>query len=276
MTTQNATASPTTGSKLAPAQQARVLDEFYREGFAMIPAVLTRDEAAALCTLADRYIDDPAIAKDFVTPVINTKVLRSTQALDRAFTDLLVREPMLSLAEAVLGPNVGFCGQNVIRSDKSTGITHWHVDDIVEFPLPGDIPRHDARIRLPVFWFSFQIALSDIDSPENGPTELVPGSHYSGRQAPQEESQRVFEGRGVMPILCKAGDVYIFNHQTWHRGSTNRSNRPRYLMQNQYCRSWGPYRFNSSDAAHRLPAAEMEGASPRLLQLLEPTRKVVY
>jgi ectoine hydroxylase-related dioxygenase (phytanoyl-CoA dioxygenase family) len=72
--------------------------------------------------------------------------------------------------------------------------------------------------------------------------------------------------------LCKAGDAYLFNHQLWHRGSTNRSDRRRYLMQNQYCRSWGPYRFNSPDAGRRLPADRMAGASERLMRLLEPTR----
>jgi ectoine hydroxylase-related dioxygenase (phytanoyl-CoA dioxygenase family) len=275
-----AASMPAGGSGRANGEQAgaapAVLEEFYREGFALIRGVLSAEEAGRLRELADRFIDDPAVARDFVTPVVNTQVLRSTQALDRAFADLLVREPMVSLAEAVLGPNLAFCGQNVIRSDQSAGITHWHVDDLVEFPLPENVTRHDARVRLPVFWFSFQIALSDIDSPETGPTEGVPGSHYSGRQAPAEESARVFEGRRAVPILCKAGDAYLFNHQLWHHGSTNRSARRRYLMQNQYCRAWGPYRFNSPDAARRLSDEKMAGASERLSRLLEPTRRVVF
>src|SRR5438105_515500 len=232
------TPSPITpASKLQPDHQQQVLADFYREGYAIVPGILSADEVACLRDLADRFIDDPAIARDFVTPILSTQVLRSTQALHQAFADMLVREPFLSLAETILGPNVAFCGQNVIRSDTGTGISLWHVDDMLEFPLPDEIPRHDPRIQLPIFWFSFQIALSDIDSPQNGPTEVVPGSHYSGRNVPKNENP-TFESRGPTPVLCKAGDAYLFNHQLWHHGSINRSARRRYLMQNQYCRAW--------------------------------------
>jgi hypothetical protein len=258
------------GSKLDASDQERVLTDFSREGYSLIPGVLSADEVALLRDLADHFLDEGNLGPEYITPNGGTQVLRSTQALHQAFADMLVREPLLSLAEAVLGPNVAFCGQNVIRGGKGTGISVWHVDDLLEFPLPEDIPRHDARIRLPVFWFSFQIALSDIDSPENGPTEVVPGSHYSGRNVPKVETP-TFEGKGPAPVLCKAGDVYLFNHQLWHRGSVNRSDRRRYLMQNQYCRAWGPYRFGNTDAQRRLPT---NGAptNPRLAELLKPTR----
>jgi len=267
------TPSPITpGAKLQSTHHQQVLEDFYREGYAIVPGVLGKDEVAVLRELADRFIDDPQSARDFVTPIVNTQVLRSTQALHPAFGDMLVREPFLSLAEAVLGKGVGFCGQNVIRSDANTAISHWHVDDLVEFPLPPEIPRHDPRIRLPIFWFSFQIALSDIDSVENGPTEIVPASHYSGRDVPRDTDRPSFEGRGPVPILCRAGDAYLFNHQLWHHGSMNRSSRRRYLMQNQYCRAWGPYRFNSPDAARRLPPDPTAAPNPRLEALLKPTR----
>ena len=152
------TATISAGSKLQPEHQEKVLAEFYREGYAVVPNVLSADEIGLIRELTDRFIDDPAISKEFVTPILKANVLRSTQALHPAFGEMLVREPFLSLAEAILGKNVAFCGQNVIRSDASTGISVWHVDDLLEFPLPDDVPRHDARIKLPVFWFSFQIA----------------------------------------------------------------------------------------------------------------------
>jgi ectoine hydroxylase-related dioxygenase (phytanoyl-CoA dioxygenase family) len=257
-----------TGRVLDAVQQQKVLDEFYREGVALIPGVLSPDEVAQIRELGDQFIDHPELApRGYAAPVVNAMVLRCTQSLHRAFCDMLIREPFLSLAEAILGPNAGFCGQNIIRSNKDAGITTWHVDDIVEFPLPPEIPRHDARIRMPVFWFSFQIALSDIDSVEKGPTEIVPGSHYSGRGV-NKDGPHEFEGRGAVPVLCRAGDVYLFNHQLWHRGSINRSTQRRYLMQNQYCKAWGPYRFASPDSACNLGAEALSGASPRLLKLL--------
>ena len=256
------------GEKLAPDRQSQVLDEFNREGVALVRGVLTPAEVAAIRDVTDRAIDKEK-EKHLTEPVYGTPVLRYTQSVHRLFCDMLIREPFISLAEAVLGPNVGFVGQNVIRSNKDAGISLWHVDDILEFPLPPEIPRHDARIQMPVFWFSFQIALSDIDSPENGPTEFVPGSHYSGRRPPQgENAQFIFDGRGPQPVLCKAGDIYLFNHQTWHRGSINRSTRTRYLMQNQYCKSWGKQRFALKLNDSTLSEAELEGAPARLRQLV--------
>lgn len=258
----------TAGRSLDAQHQARVLEEFYREGLAIIPGVLTADEVAQLRELGDRFIDHPEAApQGYAAPVVNAMVLRCTQSLHRAFCDMLVREPFLSLAEAVLGPGAGFCGQNIIRSEKDAGISTWHIDDILEFPLPPEISRHDARIKMPVFWFSFQIALSDIDSIENGPTEYVPGSHYSGRKVP-DGGPYEFEGRGPAPVLCRAGDVYLFNHQIWHRGTVNRSNRRRYLMQNQYCKAWGIGRFSAADAVCKIDADVLSGAAPRLLKLL--------
>jgi ectoine hydroxylase-related dioxygenase (phytanoyl-CoA dioxygenase family) len=112
----------------------------------------------------------------------------------------------------------------------------------VEFPLPEAIPCFDARVRMPILWLTLQIALSDIDSLEYGPTQFVPGSHYSGRRPPNSENPE-FQGRGPKPILCKAGDVYLFNHQCWHRGAPNLSDRTRYLMQIQYAQRWADRRF---------------------------------
>jgi ectoine hydroxylase-related dioxygenase (phytanoyl-CoA dioxygenase family) len=260
----------TRGAKLEPEHEAQVLEQFYREGYTLLPGVLTADEVACLRELADYYIDHPDAGegRGYAAPVCTAMVLRCTQSLHRAFCDMLVREPFLGLAEAICGPNAGFCGQNVIRSDKDTAVSYWHIDDILEFPLPDDMLRHDARIRMPVFWFSFQIALSDIESVEHGPTELVPGSHYSGRSVPQNTDTPTFEGRGPVPILCRAGDVYLFNHQLWHRGMINCSDRRRYLMQNQYCKAWGIYRFSAQDNICNLPGDELDGASERLLKLL--------
>ncbi|MCE9591700.1 MAG: phytanoyl-CoA dioxygenase family protein [Planctomycetes bacterium] len=260
----------TRGAVLEPSRQAEVLERFSRDGYAMLPGVLSADEVACLREIADYYIDTPGAGGDrgYAAPVYTAMVLRCTQSLHRAFCDMLVREPFLSLAEAVCGANAGFCGQNVIRSDKGTAVSKWHIDDILEFPLPPEVPRHDARIKMPVFWFSFQIALSDIDSVENGPTQLVPGSHYSGRVVPEDTEMPIFEGRKPIPILCKAGDVYLFNHQLWHRGMINQSDRRRYLMQNQYCKAWGVYRFSAKDAICNIPAEDLRGGSERMLKLL--------
>ena len=144
----------------------------------------------------------------------------------------------------------------------------WHIDlsNYIEFRLPPEVPRHDPRIRMPVFWFSFQIALTDIESAEFGPTQFVPGSHYSGRLVPTQDNP-IFEGRGPKDVLCKAGDIYLFNHQTWHRGSPNKSNRMRYLTQVQYCNGTMAQRFAGS-AVHGITDEMLATANPRLRSIV--------
>jgi len=119
------------------------------------------------------------------------------------------------------------------------------VDDVLEFPLPEEIARFDARMRMPVFWMTVQVALSDIDGIEHGPTQFVPGSHYSGRQPNSQENPQ-FEEHDAQSVLCKAGDAYLTNHQCWHRGAPNLSNRTRYIMQLQYAQKWADARFKGA------------------------------
>ena len=156
--------------------------------------------------------------------------------------------------------------QNVIRSRPGNAISHWHVDDILEHPLPPDVPRWDGRVRLPVMWLSVQVPLSDVTTAGRGPTEVVAGSHYSGRLPADEDP--VFEGRRAEPVFCRAGDIYLFNHQVWHRGRPNLSPDTRYLMQLQYGR--GDSIAFRLQGAQRTPELEaiLQGEDPALAEIM--------
>jgi ectoine hydroxylase-related dioxygenase (phytanoyl-CoA dioxygenase family) len=154
----------------------------------------------------------------------------------------------------------------VLRNPKGVAITRWHVDDVVEFPLPEDLPHHDFRTRMPVQWFTIQMALSDIDSVEDGPTQFVPGSHYSGRH-PNNQEHPEFEGRGPVSMLCKAGDIYLQNNQCWHRGAPVLSDRVRYVFQSQYAARWAFTRFGEYNRVP-VPNRVLEKADERLSRVL--------
>jgi hypothetical protein len=256
------------GEPFDEARTRAILTDFYRDGFVVVPGVLTSGEVEALRARTEALMADPALqGTQFLRTAVTTQVLWYAHALDPIFGDLLVREPILSLVEAILGPEPRLCGQNVIRSRTGEGIATWHVDDMVEFPLPDEVPRHDPRLRMPVFWLTVQVALTDIDGAEHGPTEVVRGSHYSGRQ-PNDPARPSFEGRGPEPILCKAGDIYLLYHQTWHRGAPNQSDRTRYLLQSQYARRWATVRFGHPFFNRPLPDHLLEGADERLLRVM--------
>lgn len=217
-----------------------LIDEFFQEGCVLIRNVLTAHQVATLRAKTDEYAANPDTARKHITFAANAFVLRYCQELDPIFQAITTHPSILKVAEAVLGPNAKFNAMNVIRNGQGQAISHWHVDDVLEFPLPAEIARFDARIRMPVFWMTVQVALSDIDALEHGPTQFVPTSHYSGRKPDQEPT---FEGKGPQNVLCKAGDIYLTNHQCWHRGAPNLSERVRYIMQLQYAQGWADRRF---------------------------------
>ncbi|HMN30524.1 MAG TPA: phytanoyl-CoA dioxygenase family protein [Caldilineaceae bacterium] len=227
-------------ANLEPQTLADLLDEFHRLGCVLIPNVLTADEVARLRAKTDDYEATTDRNSKHYTFAANAFVLRYCHELDPLFAAMTTHPTILQVAQAVLGANAKFNAMNVIRNGPGQAIAHWHVDDVLEFSLPPEIPRFDARMRMPIFWMTVQVALSDIDRVEHGPTQFVPTSHYSGRKPSQEPE---FEGYGPQSVFCRAGDIYLTNHQCWHRGAPNLSDRVRYIMQIQYAQGWADRRF---------------------------------
>ena len=247
----------------------KVLADFRRDGFCVIGDVLDSEEVVALREVTDHHmLNQETIAGGYVQ---RDHILRHANELDPVFLDLLTREPIYSLMLGLFGERVQQCGMNVLRSGRGVALERWHVDDSLFFPLPDDVPRHDPRIQIPVFWLTVQIALSDIDKVEHGPTQYVPGSHYSGRRPPENRTPD-FEGVGPKSIFCKSGSIYLHDPQCWHRGAPNDSDRVRYLLQSQYGSAWGFGRYNAY-IQHRMPAKLLKGADQRLLRLIGPQRR---
>ncbi len=275
------------GEEFSQERTREIVEAFYRDGFAHIPGVLEPSEVEALKKRTDELMDDPELAAR-VNPNLSDRryvqmhkretgvdlpfILRNTIELDAIFLDMLLREPILSLAEAIVGPDCKFCGQNVLRNLPGVAIENWHVDGAVHFPVPDDVARHDPRIRPPVLWITVQIALSDIDRMEHGPTQYVPGSHFSGRKPNSQENPQ-FEEKGPVSLFCKAGDIYLQEPQCWHRGAPNTSDRTRYLMQSQYAVNWAYRRFGWMNRVP-VPEENLMAASDRLLEVLGVRRPV--
>jgi ectoine hydroxylase-related dioxygenase (phytanoyl-CoA dioxygenase family) len=231
------------GQPLSPERTQEIAEEFAREGCVLVPGVLSAEEVRMLRERTDDYFRTrEAIPARHVSYVHGAFVLRRGADLDPLFASAVAHEPIHSLVAAVLGPQPRFNALNVIRNEPGQAISLWHVDDVLEFPLPDSIPRFDSRMRMPVFWFTVQVALSDITAIEHGPTQYVPRSHYSGRQ-PVSQEDPTFEGQGPKEVFCRAGDIYFTNHQAWHRGAPNTSDRVRYVMQLQYAQRWADARF---------------------------------
>jgi ectoine hydroxylase-related dioxygenase (phytanoyl-CoA dioxygenase family) len=219
---------------------AETLDRFHREGVALIPNALPPELAREIREASDAIFADPESRERHRHPV--DFVIARLYNGPELFRGLLTREPIWSAVTDILGAGCEVVGLNTIRNPPSRAITRWHVDDILECPLPPEVPRFDARMTMPVSWLTVQVALTDIETLEHGPMQYVPGSQYSGRQ-PNDPENPTFEGRGAASVYCRAGDAYLLNHQCWHRGAPNTSDRTRYVLQLQYGARWAIRRF---------------------------------
>ena len=238
-TTSDASVAPR-ARPFAAEETARIKAHFFRDGFCFIPGVLERDEITALRQAVD-HVFEGLKSKD------SNKLYGSYVAVrlfedDPVFEAILTREPIITLVEEILGKNCHLIAQNVVRNAPGQAIDAFHADELVFFPVSEGMERHDPRLRMPVFLVTVQIPLTDIPSIEYGPTEFVPGSHYSGRN-PNDPKNPIFQGQGPVPIFCKAGDIYLHNGQCWHRGAPNSSNQMRYLLQLAYGMRFVSQRF---------------------------------
>ena len=262
------------GQSYGEAETADKVEKFYREGWLHLGNVLNPAEVETLKSAMVRKYDDERLREDEEGDHVRGVALMRMFEYHQSFRDLMKREPVVSLAEAILGDDCHMMAMNALRTGNGEGITGWHVDQGPFFPCPDDIPRHDPRLRISCYAFNALYTLTDVDSLEFGPTQVVPGSHYSGRRPPKEENPE-FEGTGPHSILAKAGDVYIFHNQLWHRGALNLSDRVRYIATVAYSQRFVAQRFYPF-MNYRMPDHVLEGADRRLLRLLGKHEKGAY
>ena len=253
------------GEPFSEERTHEIIREFKRDGFVLIPGALEMDETRVLRAKTDELFENQKLVESGHRGKMPFIVWHLNE-LDRIFCDMLIREPAYTLMEAIFGTGFQQCGNQVLRNGEGQQIDRWHIDGPPWFPLPDELPRHDSRIDMPVFWLTVQIALSDIDTIDCGPSQYVLGSHYSGRKPPEDGTPE-FEGRGPTSILCRAGDIYLHNSQCWHRGTPNRSGKLRYLLQQQYGQAWAFRRYNAY-INYKMPEHLLEDADERLFKVL--------
>lgn len=183
-----------------------------------------------------------------------------------AFRQLIVREPLIGLVESLLGDDCHVISQNALRTPTGNGIVDWHIDGELLFPFLPNLLRNSPDWNPPCFSLSVMIPLTDVDDSAYGPTQILPGTHRSG-DIPTTNDSITFEGVAPKTLLAKAGDAYLINHQVWHRGMQNLSNRTRYMAVTAYGRRFIQQRFYPF-LNYVMPEHVLAGASERLLRLL--------
>ena len=245
-----------------------------RDGYVYFPAVLDADAVAALCDVLDSLEPIPASFDRHHTiesgELFFEKVINNAFNRDPLLLSFLDRSPAIEVAERVHGGDCHCIGMTAWLTGPGRPDQALHTDW-----LPLRLPEHvlaDPQVKLPIFITTAHYYLDDLDE-ALGPTKFVPKSHLSGRSP---EGDTTWQGQGEQSLLCQAGDVVLFRSDIWHRGSANRSDRTRYLLQVHYAQRMITQKFPPYLNQFQFDPAILAQASQRQRRLLGDHRPSNY
>ena len=230
---------------------AGMVQALQRDGFAFVPGVLAPGGVRELREAMDRLrpfgFDGINEVQEHYKCVFNR---------DRVFLPLTDRPGIVDLARAVMGAQCHVMGMTAWRSHPGYDGRGMHLDELL-VPLPESV-FDDPEFHVPALLATAHYYLDEVDI-DLCPTWVVPGSHRAGRRPDRDADS--WRGQPEIPVLCRPGDVLFFRSELWHRGSVNRSDRARHLVQVHYSHraiaqkfSPWPFQYNPEILAIATPA----------------------
>ena len=246
------------------------IEAMERDGFAYFPKLLDDNEIRELRSHMEALTGNPESydrdsnlglgdkdGSEFRQQHINVAFNR-----DPFFLRYLDKPPVIELWEAIHGDNCHIIANTSWITGPGRPDQQLHVD-WQPLELPEEVMT-DPRVKLPIFISTAHFYLNDLYE-ELGPTKFLPGSHKAGR-APNGETE--WKGMTEKSILNKAGDVLVFRSEVWHRGSANRSDDTRYLLQVACASRWIAQRYPPYLGKFRFSEETLAQATPRQLRLM--------
>jgi hypothetical protein len=145
------------------------------------------------------------------------------------FRDVLLNEPVIAVTSALLGPGLknAYYSGNTALPGRSRQPVHPDVAQL----WPG------LEVATPPFGFVINVPVIDM-TPENGSTEVWPGTHRDTTYSVRDRSIRIPEAvlaphrakRPPMQPVVPAGSVVIRDIRLWHAGMPNRTATPRPMI----------------------------------------------
>ncbi len=267
-----------TGKSPTEEQLYEWIEFFHANGFLVIPNVLTPEQCEAL-----RNDLDAALIADMGESKARTsrKIMKRMFEHSNSNLNLFDLDPIVTFAEQLIGGangpgysmDEGIANANVIHvihnnsfklPPENDGLARnkWHQDDTPHILSLDGKPL--TNVRLNVLAFTVNYYLTDVLSEENGPTQVIPGSHLFGKFCDGDISD--YEDK-IHSCLGAMGTAVCFNNQVWHRGSRNNSKVTRYITQVTYAKRLVGHKYYPF-VNYQMPSHCYEGASPKLKQLL--------
>ncbi len=150
-------------------------------------------------------------------------VLPRIPMVQQVFDDPVVRGALTS----VVGPDYimhahRHCHINQAGSEGGG----WHKDSYWGYHKV----RYHRNRWVMIFYYPQDVTL------ENGPTAVMPGTHYYNKRAADEQDER------HLPVLGEAGTCTLVHFDLWHRAMPNSTAANRYMMKFQFTRLSEPSR----------------------------------
>jgi ectoine hydroxylase len=138
--------------------------------------------------------------------------------------------PLLAVVLELLSPNVyiNHSHLDVHQPHPPTGARRWHRDNGLMGRDMRLLWRDQPRVTVKV-----AVYLTDVQAPDDGALERLPGSHLDTTPRYPAEQQP-----GGVPVLGPAGIVAVFDARIWHRRRDNLGTRTRRAMFMAYSYRW--------------------------------------
>jgi ectoine hydroxylase-related dioxygenase (phytanoyl-CoA dioxygenase family) len=219
-----------------------------REGFVVLPEVLSSSEVAALRAALAPWLQGRFPGRNDFEGFRSERVY-ALLAKDPALALLVEHPRLLALVDRLLAPHYLLSACLAIQVHPGETPQGWHFDD-------GGcrVPRPREMCGVSAMW-----ALDDFTE-QNGATQLIPRSHLWG-----DDVSPTAAAANARSICMPAGSLLAFAGTLWHRGGASRGPGTRLGVTPQYCQPWLRQLENMAlavppDAARRL--------SPRVQELL--------
>jgi hypothetical protein len=188
------------------------------DGYAIVEGLIPHDEAIAIGVELRRLLDGVPSGRNFFEG-FKTRRLYAIYGKTRILDPLTLHPLVLGALEQVLGPHFQLSGPTGIEIAPGEVEQILHRDEDI-YP----VPRPHPQLVTNVMW-----AFDDFTK-ANGATRLVPGSHHSIEQPP-DDAPRVY---AEMP----AGSAMLYVGSIWHGGGANTTDRTRLGAAIEYAASW--------------------------------------
>ena len=228
---------------LSPAQ----IDQFWRDGFLFLDAALDPEQLDGLVADFDRWVEE---SRDHTTPYGVTvdgrarfdlegdhrperpalRRVASPVDISDAYLETMRNNRALEAVAQLIGPNIEF-NNCKINSKQPGSATH------VKFHQDFMFQPHSNEDLIAVLFFLDDVSL------ENGPLEVVPGTHrgpmfdhwhdgaFTGAVSGDVHADHVGD---AVPIHGPAGSACLMHTRLLHGSAANRSDRPRTLFISEY------------------------------------------